>query len=70
MAIFFDLSSDIITNNCQFKYCLNNTAVLGGGNEIILANWLNKKSIEFTSDSDILVRLLHFTYVLINRGIL
>ena len=42
-AIYFNLSSEIITENCNFAYYSNKTdikpAVLNGGNEIILANW-------------------------------
>ena len=45
-------SSNKIKDNCQSEYYINNIAikpvVLDGRNEIILAYWLNKKSIECT----------------------
>ena len=44
-AISFDLSADIIKENCEFQYYFNKTdihpLVLDGGHEIILANWPN-----------------------------
>ena len=45
-------------------------AVHDTGNIIILANLLNKKSIEYTYNIDIPVRLLGYIYVLIFRSIL
>ena len=48
-AIFFDLDTDIIKHKCDFMFYYNKTditlTVLDGGNEIILANWPNKKHI-------------------------
>ena len=42
-AICFDLDTEIIKHNCQFKFYFNKTdivpTVLNGGNKIILANW-------------------------------
>ena len=44
-AIYFNLTMDIIRNNCNFDFHFNNTeitpTVLDGGDEIILANWPN-----------------------------
>ena len=41
-TIYFDLSADVIQENCDFQYYFNNTdvkpSVLDGGHEIILAN--------------------------------
>ena len=45
-------------------------AVIDDRNEIILASWLNKKSIECNTDSDMPIRLPDYTYVLVNRSIL
>ena len=42
-AIYFNLTEDIIINNCNFDFYYNKTdvtpTVLDGGDEIILANW-------------------------------
>ena len=44
-AIYFNLTTDIIRNNCNFDFCYNKTdvtpTVLDGGDEIVLANWPN-----------------------------
>ena len=41
-AIYFNLTTDIIRNNCNFDFYYNKTdvtpTVLDGGNEIVLAN--------------------------------
>ena len=46
-AIYFNLMTDIIRNNCNFDFYYNKTdimpTVLDGGDEIILANWPNDK---------------------------
>ena len=51
-AIYFNLTTDIIKNNCDFDFYFNNThvtpIVLDGGDEIVLANWLNDKHIIVT----------------------
>ena len=42
-TIYFNLTTDIIQNNCDFDFYFNNTdvtpSVLDGGDEIVLANW-------------------------------
>ena len=42
-AIYFNLGTDIIKDNCKFRFYYNKTnitpTVLDGGNEIVLANW-------------------------------
>ena len=72
-AIFFNLPKDIIKDNPTFNYYFNNSptkpVVLDGGNEIILANGLNKKSLEYTGNNDIL-NIPGYLYVLVNRSIL
>ena len=44
-AIYFNLTTDIIKNNCNFDFYFNKIdvtpAVLDGGDEIFLANWPN-----------------------------
>ena len=46
-AIFFNLSSEIRKQNCEFRYFFNKTDVkptmLDGGHQIILANWPSYK---------------------------
>ena len=46
-AIYFNLTTDIIKNNCNFKFYFNKTditpVVLDGGDKIVLANWPNDK---------------------------
>ena len=48
-AMYFDLSTEIIKENCDFQYCFNTIdvkpAVLDGGHEIVLANWPNNKHV-------------------------
>ena len=51
-AIYFDLDSVIIKENCQFHFNYNKTditpTVLGGGSEDILANRPNDKHIIYS----------------------
>ena len=73
-AIYFNLTTDIIRNNCNFNFYYNKTditpAVLDGGDEIILANWPNDKHIICNINNDIPVKIPSHPYVLVNRSIL
>ena len=73
-AIYFNLDTDIIKENCNFRFYYNKThitpPVLDGGNEIILANWHNDKQIICTINNDITVRIPSHPYVLVNRSVL
>ena len=73
-AIYFNLTTDIIRNNCNFNFYYNKTditpAVLDGGDEIILANWPNDKHIICNVNNDIPVKIPSYPYVLVNRSIL
>ena len=73
-AIYFNLTTDIIRNNCNFDFYYNKTdvtpTVLDGGDEIILANWPNDKHIICNINSDIPVKIPSHPYVLENRSIL
>ena len=73
-AIYFNLTTDIIRNNCNFDFYYNKTditpAVLDGGDEIILANWPNDKHIICNINNDIPVKIPSHPYVLVNRSIL
>ena len=48
-AIYFNLTTDIIKDNCNFDFYYNKSdiipTILDRGNEIILANWLNDKHV-------------------------
>ena len=73
-AIYFNLNTDTIKENCNFTFYYNKTditpTVLDGGNEIILANWLNDKQIICNTNNDIPVRIPSHPYFLVNRSIL
>ena len=66
-AIYFNLTKNIIKNNCNFNFYFNKTdinlTVLDGGDEIVLANWPNDKHIIFNVNNDT-------PYVLVNRSVL
>ena len=73
-AIYFNLSTDVIRNNCNFDFYYNKTdvspTVLDGGEEIILANCPNDKHIICNVNNDIPVKIPSHPYVLVNRSIL
>ena len=72
-AIYFNLTMDIIRNNCNFDFYYIKTdvnpTVLDGGDEIILANWPNDKHIICNINNDIPVKIPSHPYVLVNRNI-
>ena len=63
-----------IKENCKVNFYYNKTniypTVLGGGNEIILANWPNDKHIICNINNDIPIKIPSHTYVLVNRSVL
>ena len=73
-AIYFNLDTNIMNENCNFRFYYNKTdvipTVLDCGNEIILANWPNDKHIICTSHNDIPVKIPSHPYVLVNRSVL
>ena len=73
-AIYFNLTTDIIKNNCDFDFYFNNTdvtrTVLHGGDEIVLANWPNDKHIICNINNDIPIKIPSYPYVLVNTSIL
>ena len=73
-AIYFNLTTDIIKNNCDFDFYFNNTdvtpTVLDGGDEIVLSNWLNDKHLICVVNNDIPIKIPSHPYVLVNRSIL
>ena len=70
-AIYFNLNTDTIKENSNFKFYYNRTnkspTVLDSGNEIILANWPNDKHIICNINNDIPLRIPSHLYVLINE---
>ena len=73
-AIYFNLTTDIIKNNCKSDFNFNKTdgttTVLDGGDEIVLANWPNDKHIICNVNNDIPVKIPSHPYVLVNRSVL
>ena len=73
-VIYFILDTNIIKENCDFKFYYNKTdiilTVLDGGDEIILANWPNDKHIICNANNDIPVKIPSHTYILVNRSVL
>ena len=73
-AIYFNLTTEIIRQNCNFDFYYNKTdvtpTVLDGGDKIILANWLNDNHIICDINNDIPVKIPSHPYVLVNRSIL
>ena len=73
-AIYFNLTTDIIRNNCNFNFYFNNTditpTVLDEGDKIVLANWPNDKHIICNINNDIPVKNPSHLYVFIHRSIL
>ena len=73
-AIYFNLMTEIIKNNCDFDFYFNKTdvtpAVLDGGDEIVLANWPNDKHIICNINNDIPIKIPSHPYVLVNRSVL
>ena len=71
-AIYFNLTTDIIKNNCNFDLYFNKInitpTVLDGVDEIVLANWHNDKHIICNMNNDIPVKIPSHSYVLVNRN--
>ena len=73
-AIYFNLTTGIIKDNCDFDFYFNKTdvtpTVLDRGDEIVLVNWPNDKHIIFNINNDIPIRIPSHPYVLVNRSVL
>ena len=73
-TIYYDLSPDIIKENCKFIFYFNKTditlTVLDGGNETIVANWPNDKHIICNINNNIPIKIPSHPYVLVNRNVL
>ena len=72
-AVYFNLNQEI-KQNCNFDYYFNKTditpSVLGGGQQIILANWPSYKRLICTYNNNIPVNIPSHLYVLLDRNIL
>ena len=73
-ALYFNLGSEIIKQNCEFNFYFNKTdvkpAVLDGGYQIILVNWPSYKRIMCNQNNNIPLNIPSHAYVLLNRSIL
>ena len=73
-AIYFDLDTEIIKQNCDFVFYYSKNRYysdsFGGGNEIILPNWPNDEHIICTINNDIPIEIPSYPYVLVNRSVL
>ena len=69
-TIYFNLESDVIKANCEFQYYYNKTHIkptmLGGGFQIILANWPNYRKIMCLHNNNIPINMPGHPYVLMN----
>ena len=72
-AIYVNLETNIIKENCNFKFYFNKTDItpttLDGGNKIALANWPKDKHIICNVNNDIPVKIPSHPYVLVNRSV-
>ena len=64
------LSNRIVASYFSIINQTSYPTVLDGGNEIILANWLNDKHIICTINNDIPIEIPSHLYVLVNRIVL
>ena len=73
-AIYFNLGSEIMKENCEFEFYFNKTdvkpTVLDGGYQTILANWPSYKKIMCSYNNNIPISIPSHPYVLMNRSIL
>ena len=72
-AIYYNLSKEVITEYCSFKYFYNTTimpSILDGGPQILLANILTPKRLICSYSSDMARPVPSHDYVLVNRSIL
>ena len=72
-AIFYNLTRDVILENCNFKYYYNTTvlpSILDGGSHILLANMMNPKRLICSYDQGLAKPLPTSSYALVSRDIL
>ena len=69
-AIFYNLTRDVILENCKFNYFYNTTvlpSILDGGSHILLANMLNPKRLICSYDQGLAKPLPTSSYALVSR---
>ena len=72
-AIFYNLSREVILENCHFNYHYNISvipSVLDGGSHILLANMMNQKRLICAYDQGLAKPLPTSSYALVSRDIL
>ena len=72
-AIYYNLSREVILENCQFNYYYNITvtpSVLDGGSHIVLANMMNRKKLICSYEQSLARPLPSSSYALVSRDIL
>ena len=73
-AIYFNLGSEIIKENCEFNFYFNKTdvkpALLDGGYHIILMNWPSYRRKICVHNNNIPLNIHSHPYILLNRSIL
>ena len=72
-AIFYNLTRDVILENCKFNYFYNTTvlpSIFDGGSHILLANMLNPKRLICSYDQGLAKPLPTSSYALVSRDIL
>ena len=74
IPLYFNLDSNTIKENFKFNFYYNKgditPTVLDGGNEIIVANWLNDKQVICNINNDVPIKIPSHPYVLVNRIVL
>ena len=69
-TIYFNLESDVIKTNCEFQYSYNKIdikpTILGGGFQIILANWHNYRKIKCSHNNKIPINIPGHPYLMMN----
>ena len=73
-AIFYNLGSSVVTENCKFHYMYNATippVILDGGKEVLLANFYGQRLLKCASQNGGLAKPIpEHTYVVIQREFL
>ena len=72
-AIFYNLTREVILENCHFNYHYNISvipSVLDGGSHILLANMMNQKRLICAYDQGLAKPLPTSSYALVSRDIL
>ena len=73
-AIFYNLGSGVVTENCKFHYMYNATVppvILDGGREVLLANFYGQRSLKCTLQNGGFAKPIpEHTYAVVQREFL